>query len=482
MRDKIKSLSKDTLVYGTSTMVSRFLTFLLVPLYTNVFLPAEYGVITVIFSYIAILNVFFSIGLESGYFKFASTLEVGSAKENFSNPFLIIIANSFLLSLILFIFSGSFSSLFLQSSGYSPIIKYAAGILFFDAAVLVPFAYLRLNNKAKVFAGIKMINIAVNVALNLLLILVFKMGIEAVFISNLAASALTLLILMPYILKNFTASINKPLIRELFLFSLPVIPAGIGANLIQVIDRPILTYLTDESTVGIYQANYKLGIFMMLFVAMFEFAWRPFLLNNAKEKNAREIYSKVMTLFVIAGSFTVLVVSLFIDEIVMLNLPFKGNLIGRQYWSGLHIVPVVLLAYLFYGIYINLTAGIYIEKKTKYLPVVTGTAAGLNIIANFILIPLMDITGAAIATLLSYVCMAVMLYVFVRRFYKINYEYAKVALVLILLIASYCVFLFSGSIGLPSFTGEAAALILFIVLIFAFRIVDISTAKRFLRR
>lgn len=479
MRDKIKRLSKDTLVYGTSTMISRFLTFLLVPLYTNVFVPAEYGVITVIFAYIAILNVFFSIGLESGYFKFASTLEVGTPKENFSNPFLIVLANSFLLSLILFAFSGTFSSIFLQSPEYSDIVKYSAGILFFDAIVLVPFAYLRLNNKAKVFAGIKIVNIAVNVALNLLLILVFKMGIEAVFISNLAASALTLIMLLPYILKNFSAKLNLALVKELFRFSLPVIPAGIGANLIQVINRPILTYLTDESTVGVYQANYKLGIFMMLFVAMFEFAWRPFLLNNAKEKNAKEIYSKVMTLFVMAGAFTVLAVSLFVDDIVKLNLPFKGNLIGSQYWGGLNIVPIVLLAYLFYGMYINLTAGIYIEKKTRYLPIVTGSAAVLNIIANFMLIPVLNITGAAIATLLSYICMAALLYIFVQRVYKINYEYFKIFLIFVILSVSYSLFLFLGSLALPSFIGEILSLILFGIMILGFKVVDFGTLRRF---
>lgn len=480
MLEKLKSLSKDTLIYGTNTIVGRFLNFLLVPFYTNMFLPAEYGIVAILYSYIAILNVFFSIGLESGYMKFASTEEVGTKKQNFSNPFILVLFNSFFLSGFIFIFASDLTGIFQINQNYSYLIQYSALILFFDTLVLIPFAFLRLHNKAKSFAGIKILNIIITVILNLVLILYFKFGIEAVFISNLTASVITFIILIPLVLKNIDLSFNKELISELLRFSLPYIPAGIAANLVQIIDRPILKYLTDDKTVGIYQANYRLGIFMMLIVAMFEYAWRPFFLNNAKEPNARVIFSKVLTYFLIGGSFIFLIITVFISDVVKMDLPFGFHLIGESYWAGLSIVPVVLFAYLLNGMYVNFMAGIYIEKKTKYLPLVTGLGAAANVISNFILIPEYSYMGAAFATLISYLVMMIGLFYFSNKFYKINYEYKKISLIFLsLFIATGLYYLTTYSLTLPWYLNIVFPLI-FLILIFSFRVMDIKLLKKIL--
>jgi O-antigen/teichoic acid export membrane protein len=479
MLDKLKSLSKDTMIYGTSTIIGRFLNFLLVPIYTNIFLPGEFGIVANIYAYIAILNVFFTIGLESGYFKFASTLEVGSKKENFSHPFLGIFFNALILSSVLYIFSSDFSYLFQIDVKRDILLKYTAAILFFDAIVLVPFAYLRLQHKPKLFALIRITNIVVNVICNLLFILVFHFGIESVFISNLIASALTFLLLIPIVIKNMTFTYNKLLVKELIMFSLPYIPAGISSNIIQVINRPILTALTDDSTVGIFQANYRLGIFMMLFVSMFEFAWRPFFLQNAKEPNAKEIFSKVMTLFIIIASFLFFTLSLFIDNIAQFKLPFKGYLIGKAYWDGLYIVPIILLSYLFYGIYINLMAGIYIEKKTKYLPYITGVAAIINIIFNFLLIPKINMMGCAIATLLSYLVMVIGIYLVSQKYYFIKYEIKKIVLIFVLLLVFYTIFISLGVYGF--WYIKALILFLFTISIFLLKIIDFKSVKAIIK-
>ncbi len=447
MLDKIKSLSKQTLIYGTSTIVGRFLNFILVPFYTNVFPPSEYGVVAIIFAYIAFLNIIYSLGFEAGYFRFASSNEIGSEKQNFSHPFFTILINASVFSGIILLSSGNIVSI--TNINDPSIIIYAAFILFFDALSLVPFAYLRLKNKAKVFAAIKLVNILVNVGLNLYLILVLKYGLVAVFISNLAASIITLLLLSPVILRNISFSFNKELFRELRKFSLPYLPAGLAAIIVQVIDKPIMQYLTDVTTVGIYNANYKLGIFMMLVVSMFEYAWRPFFLNNAKEPGAKPLFAKVLTLFVGVSSLIFIILTLFIDNIVEIPLPNKGHIIGEKYWSGLIIVPTVLFSYIFLGIYTNMLAGIYIEKKTKYLPLISGLGAVLNIIVCFTLIPVMGIMGGAIATLVSYVSMAVYIYFVVQRFYPVNYEVSRIAALLVVDICAIAVFYtFSGSLGM----------------------------------
>lgn len=441
MLDKIKSLSKQTLIYGTSTIIGRFLNFILVPFYTNVFPPSEYGVVAVVFAYIAFLNIVYSFGFEAGYFRFASAKEVGDEKQNFTHPFLFITANSFVLSGLILVFHSSIAALIGVKD--ESIIIYSAFILFFDALVLIPFAYLRLKNKARVFASIKLVNISVNVALNLVLILVFKLGLEAVFISNLAASLVTLLLLLPKILKNISFTYHKQLFNELWKFSIPYLPAALASMVVQTLNIIILRYLVDVKTVGIYNANYKLGIFMMLIVSMFEYAWRPFFLNNAKDPNAKALFAKILTLFTGGASVVLIMLTFTIQDIIKIPLPFKGYIIGPGYWSGVVIVPIVLFAYMFLGIYTNLIAGVYIEKKTKYLPLITGLGAVLNIASAFLLIPMWGITGGAVSTLISYVAMAVYMYIVSQKFYPVKYEINKLALILLIDIAALAVFFYT---------------------------------------
>lgn len=477
MRDKIKSLSKDTLIYGTSTVIQRFLAFILVPLYTNTFPPSEFGIISNLFAYIAILNVFFSIGFESGYFKFASTLEIGDKKENFSLPFFSVFVNSLILSSVIFFLPYQIAPIFQLDAAHAPLLRYAALILFFDAVVLIPFANLRLHRRAKQFGLLKVISITINITLNIILIFVLKWGTEAVFISNAIASGVTFLIFIPLILKNISFTFNKELYKEMLKFSLPIIPAGIGASFVQVIDRPILTYLTNDTTVGIYQANYRLGILMMLFVSIYEFAWRPFFLQTAKEANAKQIFSKIMTLFIFAMCILFLFLSFYLENIIKIPLPFRGYLIGQSYWSGIGIVPIVLAGYLMYGIYVNLMAGIYIEKKTKYLPLITGIGAAVNVAVNFALIPKLGMTGAAYATLISYFAMMVGIYITANKFYKINYEFSKIYLIAFSTIATFAIYSFTAGTFLHEWYFKVVFLVLFFVLTFAFKIVTLKDIK-----
>jgi O-antigen/teichoic acid export membrane protein len=215
--------------------------------------------------------------------------------------------------------------------------------------------------------------------------------------------------------------------------------------IVQVIDKPVTQYLTDIKTVGIYNANYKLGIFMMLMVSMFDYAWRPFFLNNANEQGAKELFSKVMTAFVGVTSVVFIVLTFFISDIVRIPLPFKGHIIGEHYWSGVYIVPVVLLSYVFLGICTNLVAGIYIEKKTRYLPLTTGISAVINIVFCFALIPFLGILGGAIATLASYIAMALSTYLIVQRFYEVKYETRKIFLMLAVNLSALTLFYLSFS-------------------------------------
>jgi O-antigen/teichoic acid export membrane protein len=189
--------------------------------------------------------------------------------------------------------------------------------------------------------------------------------------------------------------------------------------------------LIGESATGLYQAGFRLALPLMMFVTMFEFAWRPFFLQQASAENARELFSRVFTYFnVVAGSIF-LIVAFFVASLAAVPIPFtEQTLIGRRFWEGLTIVPLILAGYIFVGWYTNFIVGVYVEKRTASLPLITGAGALTKAALCFVLIPVVGLFGGAWATLIAYVAMAAILYVFVQRFYPIRYEWGRVARVL----------------------------------------------------
>jgi O-antigen/teichoic acid export membrane protein len=460
MFDKLKELTKDTAIYGISTMVGRFLNFILVPFYTNIFVPSDYGIVQLLYAYVAILNIVFIYGLDSAYLKFAAFKDIGDDKDNFSTPYIAVFAISLLISLAVIFNADVIGASFEIPSQYNYLIYLAIAIIFVDANAVIPFLKLRLERKAKIFSLFKIINISVNIFLNLYLILALKWGIEAILVSNLSATIVSLLLVSPTIIKNFKFRFHTLLFKRMLKFGLPFLPAGFAVMLVQVIDVPILQKLTDLGTVGIYKANYKLGIFMMLFVNMFQYAWQPFFLQNAKDPSAREMFSKVLTYFTLVGSILLIVISLFINDVAKIQVA-GYSLIGSEYWSGLNIVPIVLLAYLINGMYIIFSAGIYIEEKSIYVPIITGLGALVNVVANFVLIPVLNITGAALATLASYFVMAMGYYYVTQKFYKVKYELKRIGHIFLAVLLVGILFYYLHSTGNLYFFYKLILLILF---------------------
>lgn len=430
---KLKELFSDTLVYGISSVVARFIGYLLVPLHTGVFSEGEYGVVSLIFAAIALFNVLFTMGMESAYIRYAKDRE--KAKSLFKTLQLFLLGSSALFVIIIWLAEPLIAPQIGLEAG-DPILWIMLGILFFDTLAVVPFAELRLVRKSISFTVIKTVNVIINLGLNFYLILELNYGIEAVFISNLAASLLTAFATWAITVPMFMGSWNKNLLKQALIFGLPFVPAGFGHVINELLDRFFLKSMDPETVqqlygsdyspddiVGIYSACYKLAVFMLLLVQMFRMAWQPFFMRQSEEESAPETFSQTFTLFNAAAAIIFLSVALFAEQIVSIKIPILDfYLVDEKFWSGLSIVPILLMAYWFQGWYINFSAGIFISETTKRLPQITLIGAGITIAANLIMIPFFGMMGSALATLLSYAFMAVLIYYYSTTAFSVPYK------------------------------------------------------------
>jgi len=435
----LKKLAGQTAIYGLSSIVGRLLNYLLVPLYTRVFDPGEYGVVTQLFALAAFFNIVFTYGLETAYFRFFQT-EKGNPKV-YSTSLISIIASSLTLSSLIIIFAGPLSDLLHsatgQDSNLSLYIAMFAGVLAFDAITAVPFARLRQENKAKRFAFLKLVNIGVNISLNLFFLIICPkliaensansflsliynpgFGIGYIFISLIVSSAVTFLMLSPEIFR-VKFEFDKALWKKMMIYAIPLTIAGFAGMVNETFDRILLPMLlTDKSSamaqLGIYGACYKLSILMTLFIQTFRYAAEPFFFNHSQKEQSKEIYATVMHWFVLVCSFIFLGVMMYIDLVQLL--------IGTEFREGLAVVPILLMANLCLGVFFNLSIWYKLTGQTKWGAWLAIFGAAITLIFNFLLIPVMGYMGAAWATLICYASMMVLSYFGNQKYYPVPYK------------------------------------------------------------
>ncbi len=496
---RIKKLASETAIYGISTIVGRLVNYLLVPIYLNVFQPAEYAIVILVFTAFTVLNHVYQHGMEAAYLKYASGADDrAGVKRVFSTASISLAGVSVCISLLLILGRYPLSHLIEIGPGWAYLFYYAAGILTLDALTIVPFAELRLQNRPLYFAAIKLLNIFLNVGLNLVLILWLNQGIEAVFVANLIASAGALLFLAPLYIRLWENTFDGALWKQLMLFGLPFIPSGVSYAFVDRINAIFLGKMSGERVlelygenlpasimfgateagvdlptqyiVGIFGGIWKLGVFMMLIAQMFRFAWQPFFLQHAGDEDARPLFARIFTLYTAASLFVLLAITFFIDELVMIRLPNRGTLIPESYWFALYLVPIILLAYFFQGWYYNFTAGAYIEKQTHYFATCTFAGALLSLAINLFAVPQYGMIAATWATTLSYGLMALLLFLFVRRFYPIPYKWLDILKLCLLGAGLYAVWFYVP--GLQIWWKELLLLIGFVAGVFILGVVS----------
>lgn len=435
----IKKMAGSTLVYGLGNIFNRAITFLLLPLYINVMTPSEYGALNLIYPFLAIMNVVYMYGLDAGFMRFfIPEKKEEKRREIFSVVYLSILVSTIMITSILFMSESSISNLLLGDDPAKDVFVLAFIVLAIDGLSFLPVLYFRSILKPLRYVSIIFSEVLVNLSLNIILVGFMGLGIKGVLISNIASSSIKLIFAFPAIIKNLSWSWNTRLWKDILKFGLPTVPAVLFAMVVALGDRFILKYFFDQETVGIYSAGYKIGMIMALLVTAFRFAWHPFFLSISDQKNAKETFARILTLFLIISSFVFLLVSLLAPP--LLTHDFHGKaIITPAYAAGLRIVPYVLLAYIFQGVYVNLVVGMYLKKKTYLAPIFTGTGMVINLTTNIVLISVFnfDFIAAGIAALASYIGQSYLLYRVSSRFYPMEYEGVKISKLAVIVAALF---------------------------------------------
>ncbi|QED38499.1 oligosaccharide flippase family protein [Antarcticibacterium arcticum] len=436
----LKKLFQQTFIYGLATVLPRMLSFLLVPLYTDVLPVREYGEFSIIISWIVLFNVLLAYGMETAFFRFFHKEKDKGLVV--STAALSIIFTSVLFFVLAFLLSSQLSDL---SGIREDYIHYTLFILLLDALVIIPFAWLRANEKPVKYAIIKILNVAVNLGLNVFLLLFLpKMAagnsggivaemyvpdfeISYIFISMIIASSITLLMVISFYTK-VGYSFSTALWTRMMRYAYPVLIAGVAFAINETFDRILLDWFLPENiaeeAVGAYAACYKLAIFMTLFATAFRMGIEPFFFSHAGEKNAQKTYALITRYFVAFGSVILVTVVVFADFLKILLIR------NSDYWEAMKIVPLILLANFCLGIYHNLSVWYKVTDRTRFGAFISVGGAIITLAVNFLLIPTMSYMGSAIATVGAYGTMMILSYYFGQKYYPIPYDLRKIGLYL----------------------------------------------------
>ena len=428
----VKSLTGQTAYYGISSMLGRLLNYLLVPLWTRLIVPPDnLAIVHVLYAWAALLNVLLTYGMETAFFRFSTDPSCDRKKVG-DTAFTALLTTTTVAMVLGLLFFRQIAGA-IDYGTQARCLFYFVLIVAFDTYAVIPFARLRLENRALRYAVIKLAGIALTAAMNLLLICVLphygvmQIDVESVFLGNAVGSALVL-VLLGKDLWGFSIRIDRALLRRMLSYGWPILIGGTAYVVNEVMDRVFLRELlpqdTAEYTLGVYGACFKLAIFITLFVQAFRLAVEPFFFSHAKDRDARQTYAAV-TLY-----FTIAVAAMYIG--VMANLSWLQLIIGEQYRSGIDIVPIVLFANVFLGLYYNLSMWYKLTDRTRWGAYISILGAVVTVSVIFYGVPRYGYMAAAWSHLLTYGTMMLVSYGFGQHFYPIPYRVGRIVMYLLL--------------------------------------------------
>lgn len=445
MTNPIKKLFGEIAIYGLSSIVGRLLNYLLVPLYTFVFInPADYGVVSELYAWVAFFIVILTFGMETAFFKFIQNED--DKKNVFSTAFSALLSLNVVFFILVLLLNKDIASLLLFG-GHGEYIIMLGAIVSIDAISALPLAKLRAEERAKRFSIIQLSSIGVNIILNLIFLLVLfdgnnpEQGVFYIFLANLIASLVKPL----FLYKSFGLlnGIDWGLLKRMFLFSFPLAIAGFAGIINETLDRILLKQILYNpnvpssldyagAQVGIYSASYKLAMLVTILLQAYRYAAEPFFFSQMKNLDRNKVYSQIMNVFIAFVCGVFLLVTLNLDV-------FKHFIQNESYWVGLQVVPILLMANIFLGIYYNQSIWYKLSGKTKFGAYIALAGAGLTIIINVIYIPKYGYMASAWATLIVYFIQMLISYILGQKHYPIPYNLRKFVLYLGLALFLYAI-------------------------------------------
>jgi len=487
-KSHIKELLSHTAIYGVGIMLNKFLSFLLIPVYTYFFSPADLGLYNLIQSLWLFIILIYVYGMETSFIRFFIDAKEDKVKtEIYSTSLLLITLTSLIFSVIIYLLAGTVSNFIgfenIEKGKY--LIKILSVLLFFDTISRFPLLLLRAELKAKTYFILTVSSLIINLVFNVVFIIIFKFNVEAILYSYIISVIFTLFVGLIITKKFFTFKFSFKEAKELVIYGNKFIYFGLFLLLIDVSDRFFLKYYFDESIVGIYSANYRLGTVMSLAIAAFRFSWTPYFLNLSENPENKKIISNTFTYFIFAGLFLFLFFVFFTEPVV--KFTFGGySLLDPKYYSGLVIIPIILLSYFFSGLFANLNVVPFYTNKTSILFYISLEGLIINVLLNIILIPKFEMLGAAYSTLVTYAIMFLHIYFVSQKLYHIKYEWRSISILsasaLILLSAFYYTKYYLSLNSNLKILVYFVLLIVFILISNLFKIVKISSVKLLVRK
>lgn len=478
----IKNTIRQSAVYGLSRISTKVIAFILLPLLTLNFTVPEYGVYVLTESLWQILWAIFLFGFESGVVRWYLEISDENKRKRFlfSVALFLIVFNSLLL-ILLFIFSGQVSTVIYENTGFSKFVRYAALIAAVESFSFIVFLLLRIEEKAKLYSTLAVLSTLISLVMQVYFLQYSQMKLEGVFISKIAAPLIIIIILLPYFLKHIKIGLERSLLTELLKYSFPIMIASLVITLLNQVDRYILGYISGLKDVGTYGLAYNIsGLINFLIISPFSLAFTVLSWKKLKDDNAKRFFTKTVTYLFLAVIYVSLIIALFTPHLI------KIFAMKTDYWSASKFVPWIILAMPFYGIHFVGVFSFYVTKKTKYVFFSYLTALAVNVICNFIFIPLYGIYGASFVNLGSFIVLCIAIYYFSKSNYFFEYEWYKIILMLLtytLLTVPFFVFNFENR--LLEIILKISAVIIFPFILYILKFyepVEIKTFKGFVNK
>lgn len=432
MFSQLLRLSKHSVIYGFGVSISRLIGFFLLPLYTRYLTPSDYGVLETFGVTQGILSIIFVMGLSSALFmSYFNYQNEADRKTVVSTALIFLTATSLCLSLILIATASNFSLFFFHSTQYTYYFQIIFLTLFFDTGIVIPLSIFRAKEESKKYVMVSLVRFLMSVGLNIYFIVVLGRGVLGILESGLITAGSLYALLIPSIIKETKFRFSKPDLKAMLSFGLLLVPGNLGAWILTVSDRYFLLFLSTPHELGLYSLGYKFGLIIKgLIVGPFTLAWSPFFWSVAKEENAKEVYSSVLTYFVLVGMFVALALSVLSKDVLAI-------MATPLFYGAYKVIPLIALSYVLYGCYYILNIGYHISKKTKYSPLIIGIASTVNLCLNYLLIPTYGMMGAATATVISYLVLPIGAFLVSRRYYPIKYEWGRVSKIFLVALLIY---------------------------------------------